>query len=69
MKQPVLKRQNDLDRFHLVQAMVDRLPPLGTRGAYLKQMTQDKRSEHNQYTHKHSEDMPEIRNWTWGDTR
>ena len=56
---------NELDRFHLVQDAVDRLPRLGAKGAYLKQMAQDKLIEHKQYINKFGEDMPEIRNWKW----
>jgi xylulose-5-phosphate/fructose-6-phosphate phosphoketolase len=57
--------QNDLDRFHLVQDVVDRVPQLGTRGAYLKQLMQDKLIEHKIYIAKHGMDLPEIRNWKW----
>ncbi|MFZ2223145.1 MAG: hypothetical protein WAV26_00510 [Candidatus Deferrimicrobium sp.] len=56
---------NDLDRFHLVNDVIDRVPGLGTRAAYTKQALRDKLIEHRQYITLHGEDMPEVRDWTW----
>jgi xylulose-5-phosphate/fructose-6-phosphate phosphoketolase len=56
---------NDLDRFHLVMDVVDRVPALGYKGAYLKQLMRDKLIEHESYIRKYGEDMPEIRDWNW----
>ena len=57
---------NDLDRFHLVLAVIARVPALGTRAAYVQQELQGKLLEHKAYIDQHGEDMPEIRNWKWG---
>jgi len=57
---------NDMDRFHLVADVVDRVPQLGSRAAYAKQAMRDKLLEHQQYICTHGQDMPEIRNWQWG---
>jgi len=56
---------NDLDRFHLVMDVIDRVPTLDDKVAYVKQKLQDKLIEHQHYIQKYGEDMPEIRNWTW----
>ena len=60
---------NDMDRFHLVMDTIDRLPQTGTKGAYLKQQLADKLIEHRRYIDKHGVDMPEIRNWKWGNPK
>ena len=57
---------NDLDRFHLVSDVIDRVPKLGARAAYAKQAIRDKLMEHKAYIARHGDDMPEITGWKWG---
>jgi len=60
---------NDLDRFHLVIDVIDRVPSLGTAYASLRQRMQDKRLEARQYTRAHGDDLPEVRDWVWPDAQ
>ncbi|PHJ67004.1 phosphoketolase [Nostoc linckia z18] len=56
---------NDLDRFHLVIDVIDRVSKLGSKAAYVKQQMRDKLIEHKHYIEKYGDDMPEIRDWKW----
>jgi xylulose-5-phosphate/fructose-6-phosphate phosphoketolase len=56
---------NDLDRWHLARDVIERVPKLRARGAYLKQQLVKKRIEHKQYIHEHGQDLPEVREWKW----
>ncbi len=56
---------NDIDRFHLVIDVIDRVPHLGYKAAYLRQIMRDKLVEHREYITRYGEDMPEISGWKW----
>jgi xylulose-5-phosphate/fructose-6-phosphate phosphoketolase len=56
---------NDMDRFHLVMDVIDRVPQLGQRAAYLKQDMRDMLIRHHSYIREHGVDMPEVLNWKW----
>jgi xylulose-5-phosphate/fructose-6-phosphate phosphoketolase len=56
---------NDLDRYHLVMDVIDRVPKLESVGAHVLQHMRQKRFEHKRYISEYGEDMPEIRNWKW----
>jgi xylulose-5-phosphate/fructose-6-phosphate phosphoketolase len=57
--------RNDLDRFHLVADVVDRVPKLSYKAAYIKQAIRDKLIEHKEYVTRYGQDLPEIREWKW----
>ncbi len=57
--------RNDLDRFHLVMDVADRVPALKDRAGHLRQQMRDRLVEHREYITTHGEDMPEIRDWRW----
>jgi xylulose-5-phosphate/fructose-6-phosphate phosphoketolase len=56
---------NDLDRFHLVMDVIDRVPMLGRSAARVRQEMQDTRAEHKSYIAQYGDDRPEIRDWKW----
>lgn len=56
---------NDIDRFHLVEGVIDHVPGLGTQAAHLRQRVRDKLVEHREYITRYGEDMPQIKNWQW----
>jgi xylulose-5-phosphate/fructose-6-phosphate phosphoketolase len=56
---------NDLDRYHLVIDVIDRVPSLGVRAAHVRQRMIDERLRKRQYTRDHGDDAPDIKNWTW----
>jgi xylulose-5-phosphate/fructose-6-phosphate phosphoketolase len=56
---------NELDRFHLVEDVIDRLPELVGRAAYFNQAMRDKLIEHKNHVRKYGEDMLEVRDWKW----
>jgi xylulose-5-phosphate/fructose-6-phosphate phosphoketolase len=56
---------NDLDRYHLVMDVIDRVPALGSRASRLRQEMVDQRTRHRQWVREHGEDLAEVRDWTW----
>jgi xylulose-5-phosphate/fructose-6-phosphate phosphoketolase len=56
---------NDLDRFHLVIDVIDRVPGLAERAAHIRQHMVDERLRHRAYTREHGEDPPQLRDWSW----
>ncbi len=57
---------NDLDRFHLVMDVVDRVPGLASKAGHLRQEMEDRRVQARRFTREHGEDPPEIHDWSWG---
>jgi hypothetical protein len=56
---------NDMDRFHLVMDVIDRVPDLGTREVNLREQMVDERLRHRAYTRDHGTDMPDVEGWRW----
>jgi xylulose-5-phosphate/fructose-6-phosphate phosphoketolase len=59
--------RNDMDRFHLVSDVIDRVPKLGYMAAYTKQALRDKLIEHKEYITRYGDDMPDIKDWAWSE--
>jgi xylulose-5-phosphate/fructose-6-phosphate phosphoketolase len=57
--------RNDLDRFHLVGDVAQRVPRLAPRAAHTQQLMRDRLAEHRDYIREHGEDLPSVRDWTW----
>ena len=57
--------RNDMDRYHLVMDIIDRVPGLSRRAATVRQRMVDRRAEHHDYVRRTGEDLPEIRDWKW----
>ncbi len=57
---------NELDRFSLVRDVIDRVPGLADKARDVRRMIQEIHEEHARYIHEHGEDMPAVRDWTWG---
>ena len=57
--------RNDMDRFHLVMDVIDRVPGLGVKVAHVRQQMVDARTRHAEFVRAHGEDMPEVRDWAW----
>ena len=57
--------RNDMDRFHLVMDVIDRVPSLGVTATHVRQHMVDERTRHAEYVRAHGEDLPEVRDWAW----
>ena len=60
---------NDLDRFHLAGDVIDRVPRLRSVAGHVKQLLRDKLVEHRRYVQTHGQDLPEVTEWRWDNSR
>jgi xylulose-5-phosphate/fructose-6-phosphate phosphoketolase len=58
--------RNELDRFSLARDVIDRVPGLEDRAAYVRQLVRDIHVDHGEYIREHGDDMPLVKDWTWG---
>ena len=58
---------NEIDRYHLVMDVIDRVPDLGSRAALLRQQMGDTRRRAREWTREHGDDLPEVREWSWSE--
>jgi xylulose-5-phosphate/fructose-6-phosphate phosphoketolase len=58
--------RNELDRFSLARDVIDRVPGLATKASAVREMVQQIHAEHVRYIHEHGDDMPLVKDWTWG---
>jgi xylulose-5-phosphate/fructose-6-phosphate phosphoketolase len=58
--------RNELDRFSLVRDVIDRVPGVAKRAAPVRQLVRDIHIGHAQYIREHGDDMPFVKDWTWG---
>ena len=56
---------NEIDRFHLVMDVIDRVPRIRNVGAHTQQKLRNKLAEHKQYITQHGDDLPEVKEWKW----
>ena len=57
--------RNDIDRYHLVLDVIDRVPEVGPKGDYVRQELRDRLLAHREHIAEHGDDPPEIRDWSW----
>lgn len=60
-----MRVQNEIDRYHLVEAVINALPQLGNKGSYLLQKMRDTLVAHKQYISEYGMDLPEVQEWKW----
>ncbi|MBN1320771.1 MAG: phosphoketolase family protein [Thermoleophilia bacterium] len=58
--------RNELDRFSLARDVIDRVPGLSESAAHLRQMIREIHVDHDEYIREHGDDMPVVKDWTWG---